>query len=58
MRQCSQRTRLAGDSSALWGWAARAAELASLNELILTVSGGNGARSPLLDHDESAARLR
>ena len=48
MRQCSQRTRLAGDSSALWGWAARAAELASLNELILTGSGGNGARSPLL----------
>ena len=30
------------------GWAARAAELASLNELILTGSGGIFARSPPL----------
>ena len=40
------------------GLASTRAELASLNELILTGSGGNGARSPLLDHYESAARLR
>jgi len=40
------------------GLASTGAELASLNELILTGSGGNGARSPLLDHYESAARLR
>ena len=40
------------------GLASTGAELASLNELILTGSGGNGARIPLLDHDESAARLR
>ena len=40
------------------GLASTRAEVASLNELILTGSGGNGARSPLLDHHESAARLR